>query len=120
MPTALSTRMLRIRVQQLCSKISLPKTKSTLLFIHSPHCPPCRALEPKIEQLSDKKTDVKIVDVLLDAPSDGGIGFTSAAGNQFEAYSVPMFIIYDKNGKRIAQSKKARAQVETWLTENHI
>lgn len=98
----------------------LAKDKSTLLFIHSPHCPPCRAMEPRIEKLSDKKSDLKIVDVLLDAPSDSGIGFTSAAGNQFEAYSVPMFIIYDKNGKRIAQSKKANKQVALWLSENSI
>jgi thiol-disulfide isomerase/thioredoxin len=98
----------------------LAKDKSTLLFIHSPHCPPCRAMEPRIERLSDKKTDLKIVDVLLDAPSDSGIGFTSAAGNQFEAYSVPMFIIYDKSGKRIAQSKKANKQVALWLTENNL
>lgn len=98
----------------------LAKDKDTLLFIHSPHCPPCRAMEPRIEKLSDKKTDLKIVDVLLDAPSDSGIGFTSAAGNQFEAYSVPMFIIYDKSGKRIAQSQKANKQVKLWLSENNI
>lgn len=98
----------------------LAKDKPTVLFIHSPHCPPCKALEPRIEQLSDKKNDIKIVDVLLDAPSDAGIGFTSPAGNQFEAYSVPMFVIYDKNGKRTAQSKKARKQIDTWLTENNI
>jgi len=98
----------------------LAKDKSTVLFIHSPHCGPCKLMEPKIQELSDKKTDIKIVDVLLDSESASGIGFMSAAGNQFEVYVVPMFIIYDQHGKKISQGKKALKQVDQWLAEQNI
>jgi thiol-disulfide isomerase/thioredoxin len=98
----------------------LATDKTTVLFIHSPHCGPCRVMEPKIQELSDKKTDIKIVDVLLDSESDGGIGFMSPAGNQFEVYVVPMFIIYDQHGKKISQGQKALKQVKQWLVEQGI
>jgi thiol-disulfide isomerase/thioredoxin len=106
------------------SAIDLPHflatDKTTVLFIHSPHCGPCKLMEPKIQELSDKKTDVRIVDVLLDSESSSGIGFMSPAGNQFEVYVVPMFIIYDQHGKKISQGKKALKQVEQWLAEQGI
>jgi thiol-disulfide isomerase/thioredoxin len=98
----------------------LATDKTTVLFIHSPHCGPCKLIEPKIQELSDKKTDIKIVDVLLDSEADGEIGFMSPAGNQFEVYVVPMFIIYDEHGKKISQGKKALKQVKEWLTEQGI
>jgi thiol-disulfide isomerase/thioredoxin len=106
------------------SAIDLPHflatDKTTVLFIHSPHCGPCRLMEPKIQQLSDKKTDIRIVDVLLDSESDSGIGLMSPAGNQFEVYVVPMFIIYDLHGKKISQGQKALKQVKQWLAEQGI
>ena len=98
----------------------LATDKTTLLFIHSPHCGPCRMIEPKIQELSDKKTDLKIVDVLLDSESDDGIGLMSPAANQFEVYVVPMFIIYDQHGKKLSEGKKALKQVKLWLTEQGI
>jgi thiol-disulfide isomerase/thioredoxin len=98
----------------------LATDKTTVLFIHSPHCGPCRLMEPKIRELSDKKTDIKIVDVLLDSESDGGIGFMSQAANQFEVYVVPMFIIYDQHGKKISEGRKALKQVKLWLVEQGI
>jgi thiol-disulfide isomerase/thioredoxin len=106
------------------SAIDLPHflaaDKTTVLFIHSPHCGPCRLIEPKIQELSDKKTDIKIVDVLLDSESDDGIGFMSPAANQFDVYVVPMFIIYDQHGKKISQGQKALKQVKQWLAEQGI
>ena len=98
----------------------LATDKQTLVYIHSPHCPPCRALDPSIVKLSDKKSDLKIVEVTLDAPTDKGIGFMSEAAAQFEAYSVPTFILYNEHGKKISRGVKARKQVDKWLTENHI
>lgn len=95
----------------------LSKNESTLLFIHSPHCGPCKRISPKIDSLAKKKSDLHIVDVLLDSKKEHGIGWDSAAAKQFNIHSVPQFMIYDKNGQLRESGEKAEDQVDAWLVE---
>ena len=95
----------------------LSKNESTLLFIHSPHCGPCRRISPKIDALAKKKADLKIVDVILDSKKAHGIGWDSAAAKQFDIHSVPQFIVYDKNGQLKMSGDKAEDEVDAWLVE---
>lgn len=95
----------------------LSKSESTLLFIHSPHCGPCRRISPKIDALAKKKPDLKVVDVILDSKKAHGIGWDSAAAKQFNIHSVPQFMVYDKNGQLRMSGDKAEDEVDAWLVE---
>lgn len=98
----------------------LDHNQNTLLFIHSPHCGPCRRLEPKIVELAGKKSDLKVVDLLLDKPTDSGIGWTSPAAKQFDIHAVPYFMIYSPNGKLLWRGKRARKKVDSWIDKAGI
>jgi hypothetical protein len=99
--------------------VLLPNT-ITVLFIHSPHCGPCRRLEPKIKKLARARTDLNIVDMTLDARFDqGGIGWGSPAARQFNVHAIPEFLIFDEMG-RLTRGENARARVDEWLVESGI
>jgi thiol-disulfide isomerase/thioredoxin len=98
----------------------LDHSQNTLLFIHSPHCGPCKSLEPKIVELASKKSDLRVVDLLLDKPTDSGIGWSSAAAKQFDVHVVPYFIIYSPSGKLLWRGKRARSKVDSWLDKAGI
>ncbi len=98
----------------------LASDRQTVLFIHSPHCGDCRRAEPGIKELAGKRPDLKIVEIELDAKTDKGIGFDSAAAKQFDVHFVPMFVIYDVHGKETCRGKDAQSLINTWLREAHI
>ena len=98
----------------------LSKDADTLLFIHSPHCGPCKRIEPKIKKLAKAKHDLKIVDVLLDSKNDDGIGFDSEAARQFDIHSVPEFRIYDRKGELVERGDPADDKVDDWLVQYKI
>jgi hypothetical protein len=96
------------------SKI-LATDKPTLLFIHSWHCGPCRQAAPKVKQLALRKRNIKVVSVLVDRNSDSGIDWNSAASNQFHASSLPLYVIYNKNGRVRMKGDSAEDQVDRWM-----
>lgn len=98
----------------------LSKDLPTLLFIHSPHCGPCKRMEPKLKALAKVKTDLKIVDMLLDSPKAKGIGWDSAAAKQFDVHSVPFYILFDQSGKISSKGENAELTVEKWLKDFKI
>lgn len=95
----------------------LSSDTNTLLFIHSPHCGPCKRVEPKLRELARLKTDLKIVDLILDGPFDHGIGWGSAAAKQFDVHVVPSYIIFDKTGKQLCRGQEAKGRVLAWLSQ---
>ncbi|MBX9725384.1 MAG: thioredoxin family protein [Candidatus Obscuribacterales bacterium] len=96
-------------------KSFLSKENDTVLFIHSPHCGPCKKVEPKMKKLAKARTDLKIVDLLLDAPSSKGIGWDSDAAKQFDIHAVPYYLIYDPSGKKLASGDEAETKIESWM-----
>jgi thiol-disulfide isomerase/thioredoxin len=102
-------------------KSVLSNNLTTLLFIHSPHCGPCKAMEPKIQKLAGVRNDLKIVDLSLDKKSDKrGIGWDSPAAHQFDIHAVPYYMIFDANGKLIAKGDDAETKLNGWLGEAGI
>ncbi len=93
----------------------LSKEHDTILFIHSPHCGPCKKVEPKMKKLAKARNDLKIVDLLLDAPSSKGIGWDSDAAKQFDIHAVPYYLIYDSSGKKLASGEDAETKIESWM-----
>jgi thiol-disulfide isomerase/thioredoxin len=99
----------------------LSSSSPTLLFIHSPHCGPCKKMEPKIQRLASTRNDLKIVDMTLDKKSDKrGIGWDSPAARQFDIHSVPYYMIFDSSGKLIAKGDDAETKLNGWLGEAGI
>ena len=93
----------------------LSKEHDTVLFIHSPHCGPCKRIEPKIKKLAKARSDLKVVDLILDAPSAKGIGWDSDAAKQFNIHAVPYYVIYSPAGDKISSGDEAEAKVEFWM-----
>lgn len=94
----------------------LSHDKTTLLFVHSDHCGPCKRVAPKIKQLAEAKSDIKVAELMLDGEMEKGIGWESPAAKQFNIHSVPAYFIYDKSGKLILSGKPAKEQVNSWMT----
>ncbi len=96
----------------------LSKSAQTLLFVHSPHCGPCKRVEPKIKALAKAKAaDLKIVELLLDGPKDSGIGWDSPAAKQFDVHAVPAYLLYDRSGELLLKGDPAEVQVDKWMYE---
>ncbi|MBX9567766.1 MAG: thioredoxin family protein [Candidatus Obscuribacterales bacterium] len=95
----------------------LSKEKPTLLFVHSDHCGPCKRVAPKIKQLAEAKSDIKVAELMLDGQMEKDIGWESPAAKQFKINTVPAYFIYDKTGKLSLSGKRAKEQVTSWMTD---
>lgn len=93
----------------------LSKEKPTLLFVHSEHCGPCKRIAPKIKQLAQTKSDIRVAELMLDGEMEKGIGWESPAAKQFNIHSVPAYFIYDRSGKLTSSGKAAKEQVFGWM-----
>ena len=100
---------------------SLPvKGKTTVVDCYSQYCPPCMRLAPLLEQLAQKRSDLAIKKVNIQRPEiSGHIDWQSPLAKQLGlgAIGIPYFIIFDQNGKQMAQGKEATNRVMGWLQE---
>ena len=100
---------------------SLPvKGSTTVVDCYSQYCPPCMRLAPLLEQLAEKRSDLVIKKVDIQRPEiSGHIDWQSPLAKQLGLGSIgiPYFIIFDQNGKQMAQGKEATKRVLGWLQE---
>lgn len=94
----------------------LSKEKPTLLFVHSDHCGPCKRIAPKIKELAESKSDIRVAELMLDGQMEKDIGWESPAAKQFKINTVPAYFIYGQDGKLMLSGKKAKEQVVNWMT----
>mgnify|MGYP001766431297 CR=1 FL=1 len=95
----------------------LVKGKTVIFDFYSEYCPPCRRIAPRLAQLGTRRTDVVVVKVDINRPGVQGIDWNSTVARQYGLRSVPHFIIYSPEGKRIAEGKEASAQVYRMLEQ---
>ena len=98
-------------------KSLLVKGKTTLIDFYSPFCPPCVQLAPVMDQLAAKRPDLAIQKVNINRPEVKGIDWRSPLAQQYQIRQVPYFMIFDPQGKLVAQGRDAIEPVESWLRE---
>jgi thiol-disulfide isomerase/thioredoxin len=97
---------------------SLPASgKFTLIDFFSPYCPPCVHLAPILENLAQKRPDLKIVKLNINRPQVKGIDWKSPLAQQYNIKSVPYFMVFDQHKKLVAQGKEAFQILARWVKE---
>jgi thiol-disulfide isomerase/thioredoxin len=92
--------------------------KTTLVDVYSPYCPPCMRLAPLLEKLARKRHDLAIKKVNIQRSGvSGRIDWQSPLAQQLRLHSIPYFMIFDPQGRLIAEGREARPQVTQWLLE---
>jgi thiol-disulfide isomerase/thioredoxin len=94
--------------------------KTTLIDFYSPFCPPCMKLAPAMEQLAAKRPDLAIYKVNINRPEVRGIDWHSPLAQQYKIRQVPYFMIFNPQGKLMAQGPGALEQVKSWLREGGL
>jgi thiol-disulfide isomerase/thioredoxin len=89
----------------------------TLVDFFSKYCPPCMRMSPLLEQLGQKRSDLKVVKLDINRPETKGIDWQSPLAQQYALRSIPHFKIYDADGKLLKQGDLAFEQVLEWLRE---
>jgi len=101
----------------------LKKTASTKFFIvdfYSKYCPPCMRISPMLEQLGEKRPDLKVVKLDINRPDVQGIDWQSPLAEQYKLQSIPHFKIYDGSGKLVQEGDGAYKQVLDWLKQANL
>jgi thiol-disulfide isomerase/thioredoxin len=89
----------------------------TVIDFYSPYCPPCIHVAPILENFAQKRPDVKIIKLNINRPEVKGIDWKSPLAQQHGLKSVPYFMIYDQQGKLMAQGKEATQILGRWVKE---
>lgn len=93
------------------------KGKINVFDFYSKFCPPCMRISPYLEQLAEKDPDVVVNKVDINRADVEGIDWDSPVVKQYGLQSVPHFIIYDAQGKKIAEGADARKMVMDLLAK---
>lgn len=93
------------------------KDRVTIFDFYSEYCPPCRRISPLLDKLNQTWDGVQVVKVDINRPDVKGIDWRSPVARQYKLQSIPHFKIYSKEGKLVAEGKKARIMVSSWLEE---
>lgn len=81
--------------------------KFTLVDFWSPYCGPCLRMAPYMESLAARRSDLKVVKLNINRTGVQGIDWKSPLAQQYNIKSVPFLVIFDKQGKKIAEGQRA-------------
>jgi len=98
-------------------KSLLVKGKTTVIDFYSAFCPPCVRLAPLMAKLAKKRPDLAIKKVDINRPGVNGIDWRSPLAQQYGIRQVPFFMIFNPQGKLVAQGGGATETVGGWLRE---
>lgn len=91
--------------------------KITIFDFYSDYCPPCHIESQRLEELVKRREDIAVVKVDINRPGRTGIDWESPVARQHSLHSIPHFIIYDADGRVMAEGREARRQAEQWRQE---
>ncbi|MEA3400156.1 MAG: thioredoxin family protein [Armatimonadota bacterium] len=91
--------------------------KITIFDFYSDYCPPCRVISPKLEELAARRDDIAVVKVDINRPGVSGIDWQSPVARKYSLHSIPHFVIYDADGRVMAEGRRAYQQVNEWLRQ---
>ena len=98
----------------------LDRSRTTAIDFSSPYCPPCVRLAPLLEQLAARLPEVAFVKVNINRREVQGIDWKSPLAQQYRIRSVPYFMIFDPQGKLVAQGMEAWKTIEGWLQKTGV
>ena len=98
-------------------KSLLVKGKTTVIDFTSPFCPPCVHLAPLMAKLAKKRPDLAIKKININRPGVNGIDWGSPLAQQYQIRQVPYFMIFNPQGRPVAQGRDAVEMVGGWLRE---
>lgn len=96
-------------------KSLLSKGRTTAFDFYSPYCYPCVRLVPILEKLAARLPEVAFVRLNINRPQVRGIDWRSPLAQQYRLRSVPYFMIFNPQGKLVAQGPEAQKMVKEWL-----
>ncbi|MBU0607142.1 MAG: thioredoxin family protein [Armatimonadetes bacterium] len=88
--------------------------KTTIVDFYSEYCPPCRALSPHLEKLTQTREDIRVVKVDINRPGHQGIDWGSPAARQFGLQSIPHLQVYGPDKQLQAEGETAFDKVLAW------
>jgi thiol-disulfide isomerase/thioredoxin len=91
--------------------------KFTLVDFWSPYCGPCLRMAPYMESLAAKRSDLKVVKLNINRAGVQGIDWKSPLAQQYNIKSVPFLVIFDKQGKKIAEGQSALNMFIEWAKQ---
>jgi thiol-disulfide isomerase/thioredoxin len=92
----------------------------TIVEFSSPYCGPCQAMKPVMAELARRRPDIKVRMVDINREGVEGIDWDSPLATRYDVHSVPLFAVFDPEGRYIADGDEAREQVMTWVREAGI
>jgi thiol-disulfide isomerase/thioredoxin len=93
----------------------LVKGKTVVFDFYSDYCGPCRQVGPRLEKLDARRDDLVVIRVDINRPGVQGIDWNSTVARQYGLRSIPHFVVYSPDGKKVAEGQEASAQVYKML-----
>jgi thioredoxin 1 len=91
--------------------------KFTLVDFWSPYCGPCLKMAPYMERLAARRSDLTVVKLNINRTGVQGIDWKSPLARQYNIKSVPFLVIFDKQGRKIAEGQKALNMFIDWAKQ---
>lgn len=91
--------------------------KTVVFDFTSDFCPPCRAINPRLDQLHANRDDVVVVKIDINRPDVRGIDWNSPVAKQYNMRSIPYFKVFGPDGTQIADGQKAWQMVTAWFEQ---
>ena len=98
----------------------LVKGKTVVFDFYSDYCGPCRQVGPRLEKLDARREDLVVIRVDINRPGVQGIDWNSTVARQYGLRSIPHFVIYSPDGKKVAEGQEASAQVYKMLGDSGL
>lgn len=93
----------------------LGRDRATAIDFYSPYCYPCMQMAPVMEKLAARMPEVQFVRLNINRQGVNGIDWKSPLVQQYRIRSVPYFMIFDSQGKLVAEGAAARQMIQGWL-----
>jgi thioredoxin 1 len=95
----------------------ISRGKFTLVDFWSPYCGPCLKMAPYMESLAARRSDLKVVKLNINRAGVQGIDWKSPLARQYNIRSVPFLVIFDKQGRKIAEGQQALTMFIDWAKQ---
>jgi len=98
----------------------LSRDRTTAIDFYSPYCFPCMQMAPVMEKLAARMPEVLFIRLNINRAGVKGIDWQSPLVQQYGIKSVPYFMIFDPQGKPVAQGPAARQMIKGWLQKTGV